>query len=82
VIRLPEPKYPAVRLGLAPGELAYTADQMHAYAAARVAEAVAAERERCANEAEHWQKISTTPGHACGQYIAAAIRAGSAGGEG
>lgn len=33
------------------------------------------ERERCAKEAEHWQKISTTPGHACGQYIAAAIRA-------
>ena len=31
--------------------------------------------ERAALEAEHWQKISTTPGHACGQYIAAAIRA-------
>ena len=36
--------------------------------------AVAAERERCALEAEHWQTISTTPGHACGKYIAAAIR--------
>jgi len=30
--------------------------------------------EEAAKEAEHWQKISTTPGHACGQYIAAAIR--------
>lgn len=40
--------------------------------------AVAAERERCAKEAEHWQTISTTPGHACGQYIAAAIRKGHA----
>lgn len=40
--------------------------------------AVAAERERCAKEAEHWQTISTTPGHACGQYIAAAIRKGRA----
>lgn len=48
----------------------FTADQMRDYAAARVA----AERERCALEAERWQKISTTPGHACGQYIAAAIR--------
>lgn len=32
------------------------------------------QRERCAKEAEHWQKIGTTSGHACGQYIAAAIR--------
>ncbi|WP_157664826.1 hypothetical protein [Bordetella genomosp. 9] len=31
--------------------------------------------ELAAAEAEHWQTISTTPGHACGQYIAAAIRA-------
>jgi hypothetical protein len=37
-------------------------------------DAVLAEREACAVEAEHWQSISTTPGHACGQYIAAAIR--------
>lgn len=44
--------------------------QMRAHAVA----AMLAEREACALEAEHWQKISTTPGHACGQYIAAAIR--------
>lgn len=44
----------------------------------QLAAAVAAERERCAKEAEHWQTISTTPGHACGQYIAAAIRKGRA----
>lgn len=30
--------------------------------------------EEAAKEAEHWQKISTTPGHACGQYIAQVIR--------
>lgn len=41
-------------------------------AATKAAEAM--ERERCAQEAEHWQTISATPGHACGQYIAAAIR--------
>lgn len=41
-------------------------------------QAVRNERERCAKEAEHWQTISTTPGHACGQYIAAAIRKGHA----
>lgn len=37
-------------------------------------EAISAEREACAAEAEYWQTISATPGHACGQYIAAAIR--------
>lgn len=31
-------------------------------------------KELCAKEAEHWQTISTNQGHACGQYIAAAIR--------
>ena len=31
--------------------------------------------EKCAQEAEHWQKISSTAGHKCGEYIAAAIRA-------
>jgi hypothetical protein len=40
---------------------------------ARAAQALAVEI--CAKEAEHWQTISTTPGHACGQYIAGAIRA-------
>lgn len=49
----------------------YEANQMRAYAAAEVAK----ERDRCAKEAEHWQAISA-PGHACGQYIAAAIRGG------
>ena len=41
---------------------------------AAIEAATLAERERCAKEAEHWQTISATPGHACGQYIAAAIR--------
>lgn len=31
-------------------------------------------KELCAKEAEHWQKIGKNPDHACGQYIAAAIR--------
>jgi hypothetical protein len=43
-----------------------------------ILDAVAIEREECAKEAEYWQTISTTPGHACGQYIAAAIRGRSA----
>lgn len=45
--------------------------QQHAFARAIEREVI----ERCAAEAEHWQTISTTPGHACGQYIGAAIRA-------
>jgi hypothetical protein len=35
---------------------------------------VEAEREACALEAEHWQKIGQNPTHKCGEYIAAAIR--------
>lgn len=34
---------------------------------------IEAEREACAQEADHWQGISGS-GHACGAYIAAAIR--------
>lgn len=49
----------------------FTDEQMREYGAACAAQ----EREACAAEADHWQAISTTPGHACGQYIAAAIRA-------
>jgi hypothetical protein len=33
-----------------------------------------AEREACAKEAEHWQKIGQNPEHKCGEYIASAIR--------
>ena len=39
------------------------------------AEALRDVLEQAALEAEHWQTISSTPGHACGQYIAAVIRA-------
>jgi hypothetical protein len=63
VIPLPEPKYPAVRLGLAPGELAYTADQMRAYASACVAEAVAAkdaEIEALRKDAERYRWLRKT----------------------
>lgn len=45
-------------------------------AEARVREleaALLAEREACAAEADHWQQIGT-PGHKCGEYIAAVIR--------
>ena len=61
----------------ASGEFWYEPEQLIDYGSRRAAAAVLAERERCALEAEHWQKISTTPGHACGQYIAAAIRKGT-----
>jgi hypothetical protein len=56
----------------------FTADQMHAYAAAREADAVAAERELCAKVcADAWE----IDGSCTALEFANLIRAGIAGGE-
>jgi hypothetical protein len=56
-------------------DVPYVADAFNAFAARKVAEAVAAERERCAKIAEAWQKANNRRyGDDIGENIAAAIR--------
>jgi hypothetical protein len=78
MIPLPEPELKSGAYGYRMAHVDYfSADQMHAYAAARVAEAVAAERERCAKVcADAWE----IDGSCTALEFANLIRASSDGG--
>jgi hypothetical protein len=89
VIPLPEPyteqviEYSGIAVNRTDKFPLFTADQMHAYAAASVAEAVLQERERCAGVCEALELEYPSSGEA-GWYAAtiecaAAIRAGGKG---